>query len=289
MGGDVTVNADGVAFVTTTTFADAANVGRVVRVAPDETSSYFGPPIKLRYGRLHGVAVDTAGKVYVAAASYGAEPNRIFRVTQDKAILVATTPGSRAGYSAPNGLAFHDGWLYVTDPFAGAIWRFAPGDSVIRLTEPWVSGALLRSTTPGWLGANGIAFRKDVLFFTNTDKGLVAKVPQGRLGNAGTPTVVAQRPQLVGADGLAFDRHGRIWVAVAGPLHPDEVTFPLTGQYLIMLTRTGDVREITKDAPWMDSPNSLAPGSTPRSRNRMLVLNGSEHAHTPELLWFVLR
>ena len=289
MGGDVALNDHGVAFVTETVFADAGNVGRVVRVSPGASSSLFGPPIKLRYGRLHGVALDSAGGVYVAAASYGVEPNRIFRVTEGKASLVATTPGSNAGYSAPNGLAFHAGRLYATDPYAGAIWRFVPGGSVKRLSEPWVSGALLQSGTSGWLGANGIAFWNDTLFFTNTDKGLVAKVALERHGSPGTPVIVARRPNLVGADGLTFDHEGNMWIAGAGPLYPDEVVFPLTGQYLISLTRSGHLRNITKDAGWMDSPNALAPGRTPPSRNRMYLLNGSQHAHAPELLSFRLR
>ena len=284
IGGDVAVDAHGVAYVTQTVLADAANVGRVVRVAPDGTSTLFGPRIELGYGRLHGVAVDTTGEVYVAAASYGVEPNRILQVSEDRSTLVATTPGSQAGYSAPNGLAFHDGRLYVTDPFAGAIWRFVPGGSVKALSEPWVSGRLLRSATPGWLGANGIAFRDDALFFTNTDKGLVAKIPRASLEAPGTPAIVVRRPQLVGADGLAFDRNGNIWVTVAGPFYPNEVVFPLTGQYLISFTGTGELRTMTKDAHWMDSPNALALEGTHPSRDRMLVLNGSQHAHTPELL-----
>lgn len=289
VGGDLAFDARGAAFVTKTVLADAENVGRVVRIAPDGTKSLFGPRIKLRYGRLHGVAVNAEGEVYVAAASYGVAPNRIIRVTAGKAVVVATTPGGATGYSAPNGLAFHQGRLYVTDPFAGAIWRFVPRDSVQRLTEPWVSGRLFRSGPPGWLGVNGIGFWNDALFVTNTAKGLVVEVPQGPLGRPGTPRVVTRRPRLVGADGLALDRHGNIWVTVTGPFYSNEVPLPLTGQRLMLLSRTGDLWHVTEDAPWMDSPNALARGRTVATRDRMFVLNGSMHTATPELVSFRLR
>lgn len=92
-----------------------------------------------------------------------------------------------------------------------------------------------------------------------------ATVPQGPLGNPGTPTVVTRRPRLVGADGLTFDRDGNIWVAVAGPLYPDEVVLPLAGQYLMLLTRAGELWHVTKDAPWMDSPKRT--GTRPHGRH----------------------
>ncbi|HEX6249649.1 MAG TPA: SMP-30/gluconolactonase/LRE family protein [Nocardioidaceae bacterium] len=283
IGGDLAV-AGHTTYVTTTTLAESGNTGQVVTVGPRGRVRDFGPGIRLGTGRLHGIALDAEGQVYVASASYGTARNRILRVSEDQAVVVATTGGSRTSYSAPNGLAFDGEDLYVTDPYAAAVWRFVPGDEVLRLTEPWLEDPLLASETAGWLGVNGIAFGQDTLYLTNTDRGILAAVDLRSTGRPAKPRVVAELPELVGADGITVDDQGLVWVAVAGPLQPGDVVYPLTGQYVLALDQDGDVHSRTHDADWMDSPNAVAPA---RPAGTLLLLNGSQYAHEAELVSFV--
>jgi hypothetical protein len=286
--GAIAINRRGATFVTRTVEHQTGNVGRLLRVSPSEQVAPFGPRIRLgRYGHLTGIAVDGHGRVYAAAASYGPMRNKIYRVTAAKASVVATTGGSRDGYSAPQGLAFHDGLLYVADAYAHAIWRFRPSDETQELTTPWTHGPLFAAKTAGGPGVMGLAFWNDTLFATNADKGLLVKVVQGPLGHPGAPRVVARMKRLVGAAGLAFDRNGHIWTTVAGA---DQVGDAATqvGQRILLLTRAGSLWSATTDAPWMDYPNAIAPGRTQMTRQRMFVLNGSRYNAKATLVSFRL-
>jgi len=51
-----------------------------------------------------------------------------------------------------------------------------------------------------------------VLHVADTSRGAVWKVVIGADGKGGKPTLLAQSPLLEGADGLAFDRSGKLWV-----------------------------------------------------------------------------
>jgi DNA-binding beta-propeller fold protein YncE len=113
---------------------------------------------------------------------------------------------------APNGLVFDkSGNLYVSDSFQGAIYRItnavacAPGCSVVTLSH---SPLLATAGFPPF-GANGLALNADetALFIANTGDDRVLRLDLGSLA----VTVFAE--SINGADGLAFDSRGRLWVA----------------------------------------------------------------------------
>jgi sugar lactone lactonase YvrE len=115
-------------------------------------------------------------------------------------------------FPAPNGMVFDShGNLYVSDSFQGAIYRIdhpdncAPACAVTTV----VHDALLATAGFPPFGANGIALNSDesALFIANTGDDRVLKLDLG----AGTVAVFAE--SVNGADGVAFDRHGRLWVA----------------------------------------------------------------------------
>lgn len=287
-GGAIAINHRGAVFVTRTVSHQTGNVGRVLRVSPSEQVTTFGPRIRLgRYGHLTGIAVDGHGRVYAAATSYGPMRNRIYRVAPATTTVVASTVGSRDGYSAPQGLAFHAGLLYVADAYAHAIWRFRPSANAQELTTPWIQDPSLAARTAGGHGVMGIAFWNNTLFATNADKGLLVKVSQGPLGNPSTPHVVARMKQLVGAAGLAFDPNGHIWAAVAGTNQVGDAA-PHLGQRILLLTRAGRLWFETTDARWMDYPNAIGLGRTQATRQRMFVLNGSRYQGKATLVTFRL-
>jgi sugar lactone lactonase YvrE len=133
----------------------------------------------------------------------------------------------------PNGFAFDDrGTLYVTESFSmsaagygeGGIWRIPPrGAAEVWVRDPLLTGIGLFGNPP--MGANGIAYYHGDLYVTNTDKGLVVRIPVEKDGSAGAPERWKQledvpESPLAGTafpimpDGLALDVHGNLYLTI---------------------------------------------------------------------------
>jgi DNA-binding beta-propeller fold protein YncE len=115
---------------------------------------------------------------------------------------------------APNALEFDkDGNLYVSDSFQGAIFRIdnpgacAPACAVATV----VQDPLLATAGFPPFGANGLALTGDgkTLFVANTGDDRVLKVDL----TSSPPAVSVFAESINGADGIAFDGRGRLWVA----------------------------------------------------------------------------
>lgn len=116
---------------------------------------------------------------------------------------------------APNGLAFAaDGTLFVSDSFQGAIFRIdaahacggsGPGCAVVALAHD----PLLATAGFPPFGANGLALdpQGGALLVANTGDDRVLRLDLG----TGALAVVAE--SVNGADGIAFDAGGSLWVA----------------------------------------------------------------------------
>ncbi len=129
------------------------------------------------------------------------------------------------GFSFPNAIA-EDllGNLYVSDSVQGTITRVASNGSSKTI---WSSSPLLLANAANFppLGANGVAF--DVLlrnlYVANTGNDQIVRIPVLPNGNAGTAVVFADGATinaaqgtthaLDGADGIAFDIVGNLYVA----------------------------------------------------------------------------
>lgn len=119
-------------------------------------------------------------------------------------------------FPAPNAMAFdHTGnVLYVSDSFQGAIFRI---DNV-KTCDPCsittvVHDPLLATAGFPPFGANGLALSKDesTLFVANTGDDTILKVDL-----SSSPVTVESTPfarSINGADGLARDHDGNLWVA----------------------------------------------------------------------------
>jgi sugar lactone lactonase YvrE len=198
-----------------------------------EASRAFGttPLLGLEFDR------DT-GKVYIAAVGdFSGTGSRIQRIAanfdagtpiEDVALIPAIgAPGPRLvpnpdgstdtitfGDNArvPNALTFdRAGNLYISDSFQGAIFRIespatcAPACVVTTLAHD----PLLATAGFPPFGANGIALNRDesALFIANTGDDRVLRLDM----QSREITVFAE--SINGADGLAFDERGRLWVA----------------------------------------------------------------------------
>lgn len=184
---------------------------------------------------LLGLAFDRAnGKVYIA--NLGASKIQRISAAFDGATAiedVATLPGIGApsprtegnpdgsedtisfgsnAFPAPNALTFDgQGNLYVSDSFQGAVFRIdnpavcAPGCPVTTIAHD----PLLATAGFPPFGANGIALNADetALFIANTGDDRILRLDLA----SSTVTVFAE--SVNGADGIAFDKRGRLWVA----------------------------------------------------------------------------
>jgi sugar lactone lactonase YvrE len=152
--------------------------------------------------------------VYVAVTTGDPATSGVYRVARDGSTM--RLPGTEA-IAFPNSLAFGKrGTLYVTDSAAGAVWRIPRGGAA----ELWLQDPLLvgdgSAPLPFPIGANGIAYRGGVVYVANTELGHIVAIRVGKDDSPLSPQVIAQDPALTGADGLALDVHGRLYVAVAG-------------------------------------------------------------------------
>ena len=197
-------------YVSLTTFGATESdpgTGQLIRLSPNGRHVPVGPTFDVGFGILTGVALDARGRLYVADASYQAStPPGVWRIERDGS---ATRVLTLTDDSFPNGLAFRGGDLYVSDSLLGVIWKVGTdGSASIWVTSP----QLLPEES---FGANGIAFWHGSLYIAVTDAGRIVRVPVGANGAAGTPVVIAERPELKGADGIAFDLRGDLYIATS--------------------------------------------------------------------------
>jgi DNA-binding beta-propeller fold protein YncE len=166
--------------------------------------------------------------------------------------------------SAPNAMAFQsDSSLFVSDSFQGAIFRIENADlctgncpvSTVR------HDALFATAGFPPFGANGIAFSPDEknLFIANTGDDRILRM------DLETKTVEVFAESVDGADGIAFDSSGRLWVAAN---QADEVVV-LNGNGQV-IEKLGDFLGLRKNG----APRGLLfPASVVFSRDSAFVTN----------------
>jgi DNA-binding beta-propeller fold protein YncE len=175
---------------------------------------------------LLGLAYNASdGKVYIAnVRNFTGETSnaRIQRIAADfgpaTAIEdVATIPPVGVINSAPNAFEFDaDGNLLVSDSFNGRILRVditpptcaavPPATPTCVVTTVVTDDFLTTAGFPGF-GANGLARKGNSLFVANTGNDTILKI------DLTTKAVDLFANSVNGADGIAFDSKGRLWVA----------------------------------------------------------------------------
>jgi sugar lactone lactonase YvrE len=162
-----------------------------------------------------GIAFNQQGDLFIAAGPFG----EVVRIRG--ADLNPGKPGVAqtfsTGVAGANGIAFNrQGNLYISGGRSGIVYRVGPNGGA---AEPAAKiEAHTRKLPDGKaeqsIVANGLAFdAKNVLYVADTARGAIWKVEIGADGKGGKPILWAQSPLLEGADGLAFDRGGKLWVA----------------------------------------------------------------------------
>jgi sugar lactone lactonase YvrE len=119
----------------------------------------------------------------------------------------------------PNAIAREpDGTLYVSDSALGTVFRIAP--DAARTKTAWKADPLLVTDNAALpFGANGLAFDRDrqFLYVANTGEATIVRIARNADGSAGAATLFASGAALggnalAGADGIAFDDQGNLYV-----------------------------------------------------------------------------
>lgn len=126
----------------------------------------------------------------------------------------AVTPIA-SGFQAPNAIARDRlGNLWVSDSFPGTITKIAPGGATTTYSYP-TELAPRAGETPGF-GANGVAFDRSERFLyvaeTSRDQIYRIRYDNGALGSIELFAQGVAGGALDGADGIAFDVNGNLYV-----------------------------------------------------------------------------
>jgi hypothetical protein len=196
-----------------------------------------------------GLAIDAPGNVYAAVSAGDAGTTGVYRIARDGSF--SRLPGTGA-IGFPNGVTLDKrGNLYVTDTTAGAVWRIpARGGAA----EPWFQSPLLEGDgSAGFgfpIGANGVAYRHNALIVANSEGARLVHIPIEPDGSPGVATVLAEDDALYGADGIAADVHGNVWVAV------------IVQSRIVRVAPSGDIETIATAADGLDFPSQVTFGKT---------------------------
>lgn len=228
---------------------DSGNVyvsvgGSIVQRTPRGTTSVFAT-LPLPIFAL-GVKVGPDGCIYNTSTSLSEVSGAfVWRTCEAGSVQVFAELDHTGG---PNDLAFdRKGNLFVTDPVLGRVWKLDPdGVPEVFVQHPLLEGvpdapALLFQP----LGVNGIAFdrRERFLYLSNTDQGSVLRINLRSRGR--WPSVFVQNAALRGADGIAFDRTGTLFVTVNAR------------DALVSVSPCGRLTELAQGG-LLDAPSSIA-------------------------------
>jgi sugar lactone lactonase YvrE len=203
--------------------------GQVITVTPNGTASQLGQVPVPADGYFVGLASVDAANVYGLVFSPTDTSNGVWYVSQQGVHQIAELPLG----SFPNDLVRDEaGQLYVTDVVGGRVYRVQPtGEVELWAHDPLLLGNVEEIGPLGFpLGANGIAFAPggDAVYVAVTEGARIVRFPIEADGSAGAMTVVAEDPALAGADGLAVDSSGTIYVSANAQNHIARVD-PATG------------------------------------------------------------
>jgi sugar lactone lactonase YvrE len=242
-------------------FMSMSNV--IAKVTPGlALSTYATLPLPPGAHLALGVKVGPDDCLYNVSGAFIADPPGAFvwRIcAEDEVELFATLDPS--GF--PNDLAFDEaGLLYVTDPFLGRIWRVDQNGGVeVWLDDPLLDGNPADPVLPAhYFGVDGIASDKhgSHLFVGNLDAGEVLEIGSAHNGSPGAIEIHASAPLLLGADGLAFDKQGTLYVAVNA------------ADRLAKIDTCGNVEVIDEGSP-LDAPSSLVFGTRPGDKKTLYL------------------
>jgi sugar lactone lactonase YvrE len=221
-------------------------------------------PVDVQQGAATlGVKVGPEGFIYMISASFNPYLSAAFVWKISPTGQVTQFADLNQQGAIPNDLVFDpQGNMYVTDSGLGQIYKIDPQGQV----SVWFKNDLLLGdpTNPvagSALGANGIAFDRfhRHIYVANSDFGRIMRIGFHR-GQARGLETVTTNSLLRGADGIAFDALGVLFVAVN------------TSDRIATVGWDGRVSVVVEGLP-LDAPSSLAFGSSCGDRHTLFITN----------------
>jgi sugar lactone lactonase YvrE len=244
-----------------------APVNEIRAIDPSGAQSVLAHFNVTPFGPL-GLVVNARGALYVAMSTFDPSTRGVYRVFPDG--TSQRLPGTDQ-LQFPNGLAIDPrGNIYATDSIGGSVWKIPPGGTATMWSQdPSLAGTgALGLGFP--LGANGIAFRNNAVIVANTEGGKIVRFPVKPDGTAGTASVVAEGQSLFGADGVALDVFGNIFVAD----NPQNT--------LLRVSANGSsITTLATAADGLNNPASLSFGTSMGDRMNLFITNFSVFSQAP--------
>ena len=217
-------NPEGIAVAPNGTLFTAGLSGKICFVSA-RTGAFVRAPLAIPK-QDNTTPVNLLGELFVPDSTLYVADIGDFSGTKGRVLKVNPWTGSvrplATGLAAPNAFALdRRGRLFVSDSFAGAIYTI---DTERGGKTLWKMDALLGTTGQPPFGANGLAFDSSgrFLYVANTGDDRVLRIAVNRDGSAGALSVFADgtamnlamgtNGALDGADGIAFDARGNLWV-----------------------------------------------------------------------------
>jgi sugar lactone lactonase YvrE len=239
-----------------------ASTSTIQKRSRDGTISTFGTlPIPVF---TLGVKVGPDGCVYTVSTSLSPAPGAfVWRICSPGNVEQFAVLDPKGG---PNDLAFDDeGNLFVTDPFLGQIWMVSRGGAArVWLQHPLLAGNPVNPVLVFHaVGVDGIAFdrHKRNLYVDNLDFGDIIRIAFDD-GVAGDVSLFASDPLLQGADGIAFDRKGNLFVAVNAQ------------DSLVSIDPSGVITTLEQGG-LLDGPSSVVFGATDDDRDTLYITSSA--------------
>ncbi|HEX5403888.1 MAG TPA: hypothetical protein VFX16_16500 [Pseudonocardiaceae bacterium] len=201
---NITLEPDGSADLSFTTAHEIARVSpagrmRILAVLPAPADGGVNTPL-VGSARTFGIVRAPGGTLFVLYNTGGADLTGVWRLRPG-----SSTPTRIAALPADglaNGMALDPktGFLYIADSVHGIVFRVPDTGGTPTV---WSSGGKL--TSNGSFGANGVKVHDGAVWVSNSQQGLLLRIPIGRHGVAGP---MQTRAMVAGIDDFVFTGHG---------------------------------------------------------------------------------
>lgn len=212
----ITASRDGLLYV-----ADRVS-GNVMRIDPKKPQPVVVGRIGVRQVNGQSTAPSPSGMVFnaegdllIGASAYG----EVVRLRAAELDLARPGVARTFATGAPgaNGVEIdRQGRVYISGGASGNIFRVGPDGGVAETvaTMERFTRTLPDGRTQQSIVANGLAIDKaGTVYVADTARGAVWRMSFDSEGRAQRPALWVQNTALEGADGLAFDARGQLWVA----------------------------------------------------------------------------